>query len=139
MRYRAMVGIILALTVLSLACCGGTETPDAAGLGVADEIQVRSVRVEAGQAISVSGRSTLPEDACIHTQLHADGTPVDWWPDDQCATIEDADWEITVPLGQAGAPEELDPAVEYVVRAWREGAPTVETRFPFDLAPPPAD
>jgi hypothetical protein len=122
-----------------LACCGGIEAPHTPSIGNGKEIQVRSVRVESGRAISVSGLSTLPEDTCIHTQLHADGTPVDWWPNNRCATIADESWELTVALGQAGAPEGLDPGVEYVVHAWQEGAPAVETRFPFDLAAPPAD
>jgi hypothetical protein len=84
-----------------------------------------------------AGRSMLPEGTCIRTQLFADGSPVAWWPEDACATREAGVWHISVPLGERGAPHDLDPAVQYNLHAWERDYPFIQADpFCFDLVGP---
>ena len=62
-------------------------------------IMIQSVGMESNDHISVYGSCLLPERACIVTQLLDHGEVVPWWPGTACATIEDGDWQIDVPLG----------------------------------------
>jgi hypothetical protein len=92
--------------------------------------------VDAGQIV-VSGQSALPEGTCILTELRAEGQAQNWWPADACATVQQGEWQITVALGQGGAPAELDRSSMYEVLAWPQGQPSTRLGFPFDLAGPP--
>jgi hypothetical protein len=48
------------------------------------------------------------------------------------------DWCFSVPLGEEGAPENLDPDVEYTLRVWWPGEPDIASNmFSFDLSTPP--
>jgi len=51
--------------------------------------------------------------------------------------IQDGAWRIAVPLSEEGAPDELDPAVQYMLRAWAQDDPSIEAVFWFDLTGPP--
>lgn len=104
-------------------------------------IDVEGVRVRQGERVSFSGRSTLPDGACLLTQLSADGERVAWWPEATCVTVEDGEWTAVVPLGEGGAPEELDTAVQYTLRVWYREDPAIDAVMSFDLAgpPPPAE
>jgi hypothetical protein len=51
--------------------------------------------------------------------------------------VQDGAWRIVVPLDGEGAPGELDPAVQYMLRAWAQDNPSIEAVFWFDLAGPP--
>lgn len=81
------------------------------------------------------GRTTLPNNACIQTQLLADGKPVDWWPVDECASLWRGHWRMIAPLYAKGAPGKLTPGVTYTLRAWQRDAPATEAVKEFaDLA-----
>ncbi|HYN89049.1 MAG TPA: hypothetical protein VER55_10985 [Ardenticatenaceae bacterium] len=86
----------------------------------------------------MSGRTNLPDGDCIHTQLFIDDNPLPWWPADSCIRPTNGAWETTVPLGQGGVPNQLDPQVEYVLRARQEDDPSIVSEpFWFDIAGPP--
>ena len=105
----------------------------------APRIIIERVQVSEGSGIYVHGRSTLPDGECVQSELFAGQEVLDWWPRDVCVEISASQWEILVPLGRGGAPQQLDPAAAYEVHAWWPEQPEeVTTRFPFDLSGPPA-
>ncbi len=114
---------------------GLKETLPSAHAGI---ITIESVQVVSGQQVTFEGKSTLPQDTCVQTQLLADGDPVAWWPADTWVTVQDGTWQFTVPLGEGETPEKLDPSVQYRLHAWQQDDPSVESVFWFDLAGPPA-
>ncbi|MGC9400131.1 MAG: FG-GAP repeat domain-containing protein [Anaerolineae bacterium] len=87
------------------------------------------------ERVVVRGTSTLPEAACLKTELWADGVPLPWWPIDACAEVADGEWKMVVPLEGKQA---LQPGVQYMVRAYLSGGPNIVSTFPFDLDGPQA-
>jgi len=108
--------------------------PSDEGQPPSGRITVKGVEVTAAQVV-VRGTSTLPDGACVSAELWADGALQTWWPADACASTEQGEWELVVPLG---AGQELQPGVQYMVRAYQPGGPNVVATFPFDLNAPPA-
>jgi hypothetical protein len=100
-------------------------------------ITIEGVQVMAGERISVRGRSRLPDGTCLGTELWADGELQTWWPGDTCVPVQDRAWQLSVRLGQDGAPAELDATAQYMVRAYQQNGPNIVFVFPFDLAAPP--
>lgn len=100
-------------------------------------ITIKGVQVTAGEGIIVHGRSTLPDGTCLGTELWADGEPQTWWPGDTCVPVQNGAWQLSVRLGQDGAPAELDATAQYMVRAYQQDGPNIVSVFPFDLAGPP--
>lgn len=98
---------------------------------------VEGVRVDSDQ-LAFRGSTLLPDGTCLLSLLYVDDEPVSWWPDDECISVEDDEWQIRVPLGEQGAPDELDVLIQYKLRVWVRGDPSVETEFWFDLAGPPS-
>ncbi|MFO7919146.1 MAG: hypothetical protein R6V13_13840 [Anaerolineae bacterium] len=103
------------------------------------DLQIVRVRVarEEGE-MTVRGETSLPDGACIQTELLVDDEAASWWPDTACAEVEDGEWKMEAslpPAGLAGTPQAM-----YVVRATAEGYPELEAaRFPFDLYGPPCE
>jgi hypothetical protein len=103
-----------------------------------DEILVvEGVRVASGQ-IRLSGSTLLPDGTCLQARLYVDDEPASWWPVEECIPVQDGKWQTTVALGESGAPEELDPLLQYRLDVWQKADPSVETAFWFDLYGPPA-
>ena len=99
-------------------------------------ITIESVQVVSGHVI-FTGQSTLPDGTYLKTQLFAGCGPEAWWPSESCVPVQDGTWRTAVPLDGEGAPGELDPAVQYMLRAWAQDNPSIEAVFWFDLAEPP--
>ncbi len=122
-----------------------TRTPAAAPTPTADaadkerpptgDIGIEGVEASAGQVV-VRGTSSLDADACIQTELWAGGLPVDWWPAETCVTLAGGTWELVV--GLEGA-QELEPGVQYMVRAYQAGGPDVVSTYSFDLDESPSE
>ena len=110
--------------------------PDDEGQPPTGRITIQSVEVSGKQVIA-RGKSTLPDGTCLGTELWAGGELQTWWPSDACAQVQEGAWQLTVPLGAGGAPKELDPTVQYMLRAYQPGGPNIVSVFPFDLAGPP--
>jgi hypothetical protein len=110
--------------------------PDDEGQPPTGRITIKGVQVSSEQVI-VHGQSTLPNGTCLGTELWADGELQTWWPTDACARVQDGAWQLAVPLGAEGAPNELDPTAQYMLRAWLPGGPNIVSVFAFDLAGPP--
>jgi hypothetical protein len=108
-------------------------------------LQIGRVRVaDKERQITVWGETSLPDGACIQTELLVDDEAASWWPDTACAEVQDGGWELDVPLPPAGTPGATDPdeasPVMYVMHATAEGYPEIEAaRFPFDLYGPPCE
>jgi hypothetical protein len=119
------LGAVLGLTGCSLLA------PEAGG-----NITIESIQVVSGHVI-FTGQSTLPDGTCLQTQLFADGEPEAWWPSESCVPVQDGAWRIVVPLDGEGASGELDPAVQYMLRARAQDNPSIEAVFWFDLSGPP--
>jgi len=99
-------------------------------------ITIDCVQVTDGQ-ISFCGLARLENGTCVQTQLLADGIPEAWWPADACASVEDGYWSISVSLGERGAPEQLDRALAYTLRASQQGNAYIQAEpLWFDLAGP---
>ena len=135
--------------VMELSCAGRIYTYHAGAdrvvlAGVPEESalpagSIRIVSVEAGGGqVVVRGRSTLPDGACLATELWQGGAAAQWWPVDQCAVVANGAWKLTAVLGEGEAPCELDPNGSYVLGAWLPGGPNIVYTFPFDLVGPPA-
>jgi len=108
--------------------------PGGEGQPSSDRITIEVVEVAASQVV-VRGQSSLPDGACVSTELWADGAPQAWWPADACARVMQGAWELVVPLGAGQA---LQPGVQYMVRAYQPGGPNIVATFPFDLNAPPS-
>jgi hypothetical protein len=100
-------------------------------------ITIEEVQVTAGEQIVVRGRSTLPDGTCLGSELWANGENQAWWPGDACVAVENGAWQLVVALGTGEAPAELDPSVQYMLRAFQHNGPNIVSVFPFDLAGPP--
>jgi len=126
----SVLGAMALSAALGMTSCS-ILAPKAGG-----NITTESVQVVSGQVI-FTGQSTLPDGTYVQTQLFADGEPETWWPSESCVPVQDGAWRIAVPLSEEGAPDELDPAVQYMLRAWAQDDPSIEAVFWFDLTGPP--
>jgi len=123
------VGAMALIAALGMTSCSALAPK------VGGNITIESIQVVSGRLI-FTGRSTLPDGTYVQTQLFADGGPETWWPSDSGVPVQDGVWRIAVPLGEEEAPGELDPAVQYMLRAWAQDNPSIEAVFCFDLAGP---
>lgn len=102
------------------------------------KITITGVEVHPGKQISFTGRTSLPDDACLRSELTQDGAPVTWWPVDDCTPVTHGTWQISVTLGSGDHPATLEEDAQYRLRTWWPEDPAgVVAVFYFDLAPPP--
>jgi hypothetical protein len=137
-RTRIAIGIVLLMGALSLSGCGSEspETPQASGL--TGSLQTTGVQASQ-QQISFTGSTTLPDGACIQTQLTIDGEPASWWPSETCAVRQGSEWQIAVAFNEVNTPDTLDHSAQYMLHAWASADPTNQAEpFYFDLIGPPA-
>ena len=133
---NALLLIMSALGAMALSAALGMTSCSVLAPKASGNITIESIQVVSGQVI-FTGQSTLPDGTYVQTQLFADGEPETWWPSESCVPVQDGAWWIVVPLDGEGAPGELDPAVQYMLRAWAQDNPSIEVAFWFDLAGPP--
>lgn len=134
---------------LLLVSCGGIEPPDellpeedvlptTTGIGADLWVRISGVQVSEKEAIVFFGETNLPEQNCLYTKLNAGDEMLTWWPAGKCFPVSGEEWQFNVPLGVEGAPEELEPGVQYRLSVYWPGAPgKVMAEFPFDVSPPP--
>ncbi len=102
-------------------------------------IRIQNVQVREREAIEFSGSTNVPEGNCLFTELYGDDELLPWWPTGKCFPSTSGNWQFSVALGEEGAPELFDTAVQYSLQVYWPGAPNdVRAVFPFDLAPPPS-
>lgn len=112
-----------------------TATPSSSTLR--GTVTVNRARLE-GNIIQFSGKSSLADGLCVQTQLFENGVPVTWWPINECITLDQGEWSISVTLGEQDAPQELAEMTPYTVRAWAFDNPELQSELFFlDIAPPP--
>ncbi|MFO8100999.1 MAG: hypothetical protein R6U37_02355 [Dehalococcoidia bacterium] len=92
-------------------------------------IMIQGVGMKANNHISIYGGCLLPETACIVTQLLDRGEVVPWWPGTACATIEDGNWRIDVPLGE----NNLEAKGYWVYASERGNGEIAPARYPFSI------
>jgi hypothetical protein len=124
-----LLGLTLIGAVALAACAGGGVTP-AAGQIDADQLATDTRR------LTVSGTTTLPDDACLLTQLMIGQSLAPDWPT-ECVTPAHGAWRLSVALGEKGQPPALTPGVAYELLVWLRDHPEVGDRLPFDLDGPP--
>jgi hypothetical protein len=131
--------LLLLVGVLLTACSVKVSETESIQAADVDRILIQSVSVHQGDKIELSGTTTLPDGNCVYTRLFREEVAVDWWPVGKCFPITGPDWQFSIPLGEEGAPTDLDREAAYVISVWWPGAPeTTNAEFPFDLATPPA-
>ena len=138
-RAWSAVGLVLLLGGMLISGCGSTAAHPATDQppNLTDTVRTTGVQIDRRQLV-FSGRTTLPDGACIQTQLYADEEPAQWWPSETCADLRAGEWQIAAPLGKAGAPDKLDESTQYALHAWASADPTIKAEpFYFDLAGPP--
>lgn len=127
------LGLALIGAGIITACAGRGATPlgepGAAGRIVADQLAA-----EAGR-LTVSGTTTLPDGACLLTQLMIGQSLAPDWPT-ECVTPAQGAWRLSVALGEKGQPPALTPGVNYELLVWLRDHPEVGDRLPFDLDGP---
>ena len=126
MRKRLNALVMLALLMAACTRPASTETITLPAPPGPEQwmVQIERVEIQAGVSIAVNGSAILPPDGCLRTELLENGQPVEWWPDESCVAPDPSgQWELVVPLGRAGAPNELNPQAEYEVHAWWPEAP----------------
>lgn len=133
MRARSLAPRLVALSVgLWLAACAPaspTPVPDA-GRITADQVEVLADQV------SLRGTTSLPDEACLFTQLTAGGMLIPDWPTD-CLRPSSGAWQLSVALGQRGQPPALNPTTAYQFHIWLRDQPGVAATLAFDVASPP--
>lgn len=127
--------ILLLLAGMLTACTRSLSRPPVALTpGPSAAITIDQVQVNQGAGVYVTGHSTLPDGACVQTELLADQKVAEWWPREVCVEIDANQWEILAALGREGAPGRLDPKVAYQIHAWNPQDPSgTSTRFPFTV------
>jgi hypothetical protein len=129
--------MLVLMCLLALSGCAQSQTAQPEVPSPVDgTIAIRGVHIEQG-SISFTGETTLPDGACIQTQLQADNDEVTWWPSDACVNVHSGTWEIRVQLGVDGAPDEMNSSAQYIMRAWSRDTPSILATFNFDLTGPP--
>ncbi|MBL8057050.1 MAG: hypothetical protein JNK29_10155 [Anaerolineales bacterium] len=121
-------------TALGLAAAAALAACTAGGTPVSGTIAVDALTAEAGN-LSVGGTTTLPDDACLLTQLMINGTLAPDWPTD-CVTPAQGAWRQTVALGAKGQPPALLPGEKYELLVWLRDHPEVGSRRPVELGGP---
>jgi hypothetical protein len=135
MKTKLNSGIIVICTIIValIAGCsssvGVSQAPDQPSNG---SITVEGVTVSDTQ-ITFHGKSTLPDETCINTELLADGIPLEWWPGDTCVDLSQGKWEFRVLLeGKA-----LQAGTQYVLHAYQHDHPNNTANLAFDVGGPP--
>jgi hypothetical protein len=85
----------------------------------AEVVQGRAITILTLQpgpdSVVVSGSTTLPNEACIQTELYANASLVSWWPTAQCASVRDGRWVLAFERPALG--EQAPPGARYTVIA----------------------
>jgi len=108
--------------------------PDEAAASASD-IVITGVQVADG-SMTVRGQSSLPNGACLGSELWADGEMQTWWPGEECIEVQAGNWIFTLPLGE-GSQDVLDERTQYMLRVFLQGGADIVSVFAFDLAAPP--
>jgi hypothetical protein len=101
-------------------------------------VPVTIERVEITSAsgrITFSGQSTLPDGACLLSELLGNGKPLEWWPMEQCIQVAGGAWSVTVTLPPQGGKGALQANTGYELHVAEKGA-TASAVFWFDLNGP---
>lgn len=102
------------------------------------EITAIRVHIEKGEYILFSGHSILLDGTLLQSQFYADDEPEEWWPGERYIEVQNGSWQITVRLGENGAPDALLVGPRYFFKVWEKDNPSVWGGIPFDLVGPPA-
>ena len=76
----------------------------------------RDLRDERESWLMIVGKSDRPDGTCIQTELAIANNVVEQWPNRECASVENGEWEIGVPLSDL--PPRPNIRDEYIIRAW---------------------
>ena len=137
MKFSPVVFVTLLVMGLLSGCLAAPTPTLETEAPVAYQIKVLDVVVEPGVKVELSGNTSLPEGNCVYTQLVQNNTAVEWWPVGKCFPVAPPDWAFSIPLAVEGAPQTLEPDVDYCIRVWWPGAPSITlAEYHFDLSEP---
>jgi hypothetical protein len=96
------------------------------------QITIQGITVRASE-ITMHGKSTLPNETCINTELLEFRTPLTWWPNRACSYVNNGNWEIKVHMDG----EPLQAEAQYALHAYQHDNPQVDATLAFDIQGPP--
>ena len=134
-RGRLTFALVLVIGASLLGCGHGRAAPGDGEIA-SPVVRVTRVRLSPGKEIVVAGLAAARVDA-VQIRMSAGGKPVTWWPEDASTPVVKGSWEVTVPLGEGGAPDGLDPDSEYAITACPQSDPSA-TSDPFVFVASPA-
>ena len=93
-------------------------------------ISFTKISVFHGSRVMATSDTNLPDGTKLRSQLYYQAIyPFAWWPNDQDIEVIGGKWEIKMPFGLNGAPEDL-PWETVHFRVWAKTNPRIEA---FDM------
>jgi hypothetical protein len=131
--YSKMKIISLVMTLLLISSCSASgDTTQSPTKSSGESVVIEGVTVSDAQ-ISLHGKSSLPDTACLTTRLLADGSALPWWPADKCIKVSQGTWTLNIPLEG----KSLQTGTQYVIQAYQKGNQKPDATFAFDTSGPP--
>ena len=136
MKIRLNLGIIAIYMIMVLliitGCSASTDVPQPQNQLSDESITIEGVTISDTQ-ITVHGKSSLPDESCVNTELLAEDAPLAWWPGNTCVDVKQGKWELNVPMNG----KTLQTGTKYVIRAYQQGNQNTAATFVFDMSGPP--
>jgi hypothetical protein len=131
--YSGMKIITLVMTLLLISSCSTSrDVPQSPTKSSGESVVIEGVTVSDAQ-ISLHGKSSLPDTACLTTRLLADGSALPWWPDEKCIEVSQGTWKFNVSLEG----KSLRTGTQYVIQAFKQGNQNPAATLAFDTSGPP--
>jgi hypothetical protein len=89
-----------------------------------------------GGSIRFFGTTELPDGTILQSQLYENDILLTWWPAEREFPIQNGNWQIEVPLGENGAPEDVAPCSFYFLKTWVKDDPSIIDGIFFDTFGP---
>jgi hypothetical protein len=126
-----IITLVMMLLLIS-SCSASVDAPQSSNEPSGKSVVIEGVTVSTTQ-ISLHGKSSLPDTACIKTELLAEGSALSWWPVDKCVKVSQGTWTLNVPLEG----KSLQTGTQYVIQAYQKGNQNPDAIFAFGTSGPP--
>jgi hypothetical protein len=127
-----IIAICTIIVVLIAGCSSSAGVSQASNQPSSKSITIEGVTVSDTQ-IAFHGKSTLPDETCVNTELLADGIPLAWWPGKTCVDLKQGKWELKISLDD----NRLQAGTQYVLHAYQHSNPNNTATLAFDISGPP--
>lgn len=92
-------------------------------------VEISNLQIVDSTSVIVSGKTSLPNTACIQTRMLEDGKELQWWPVEECARIENGQWEVKILMKIGNASTYFNPKAQYSILAWWKQKPEQKTIY----------